>query len=298
MASFRIGTRNSPLAQKQAKEASLFFQKHGHNTQIIPLASQVPPQTFLDGTISRKERFTHHIQHALLSRDIDVAVHSMKDMPTKDLPGLCIGAIPERKNPFDAWISSVSFQDLALAPQGSKVGTSSLRRGVQLLQRFPHLQVVAIEGNVGTRLDQMKERGLLGIVLACAGLERLGFSHMIANELSLQEMMPAVGQGALAITCSKERHDIKEILQKAHHKKTAQCIMMERGFLKALDGSCQTPIAGYAFWRDADTIAFCGMEKIHPHGPIHRIEATYRLQEGVCPETFGFQQGKILRKNQ
>jgi hydroxymethylbilane synthase len=196
--------------------------------------------------IGGKGLFTAELEAALKRREIDFAVHSLKDLPTENPDGLTIGAIPERANPGDALISRGGHQ-LATLPQAATVGTSSRRRAAQLLHRRPDLRIIDIRGNVDTRLRKALEpKGSYdAIVLALAGLERLGQSQVIAERLGLSDMLPAPGQGALAVQCRDEAESLKW-LTPLNHAATAVAVTAERAFLAGLGGGCSLPVAAYA----------------------------------------------------
>lgn len=192
-----------------------------------------------------KALFTKELEEALLSDRIDFAVHSLKDM-SADLPeGLVLGAVPERENPFDAWISrdGTPFANLK---KGARVGTGAARRVAQLRLARPDLEIVPLRGNVDTRLRKLKEDNLDGIILAVSGLKRLGRAAEITEILSGDLLLPAVGQGALAIEVRRNNTDIAPFLKAIDHIPSHQAALAERAFLQALGGSCQTPIAAHA----------------------------------------------------
>lgn len=159
--------------------------------------------------------------------------------------GFALAAIGEREDPHDAFVSN-KFENLASLPAGSVVGTSSLRRESQLRARFPHLKVEPLRGNVQTRLRKLDEGQYAAIILAAAGLKRLGLSERIRGIISSDESLPAVGQGALGIECRADRADVIALLQPLHHAETAACVLAERALSRALGGSCQVPLGGYA----------------------------------------------------
>lgn len=203
----------------------------------------------LDVTLSKvggKGLFVKEIQQALYDQKIDFAVHSMKDMPAVLPEGLVIGCIPKREDPRDAFISKqhVKFKDL---PAGAVVGTSSLRRSSQLLLLRPDLHIKWIRGNIDTRLKKLETGEYDAILLAAAGLKRMGWSDDIVTEfLSVEDCIPAVGQGALAIECRAEDAELLQELTKLNDDQTWKEVEAERTFLAAMDGSCQVPIAGFA----------------------------------------------------
>lgn len=240
----RIGTRKSALALWQAeyiKEQliSLYpqctvelvhFNTKGDTILAKPLAE-----------IGGKGLFTAELEEAMHQGDIDLAVHSLKDMPT-DLPrGLMLGAVSKREAPFDALVSP-KYKTLDQLPQGAKVGTSSLRRQAQLLHMRPDLDIHTLRGNVQTRLRKLEEEHFDAIVLAQAGLKRLNLDRVITQVFTVDEMIPAVGQGVLAIECRDDDQEILRMLQGIHDQDTKAVIDGERSFLRQLNGGCQVPM--------------------------------------------------------
>lgn len=203
--------------------------------------------------VGGKGLFVKEIESALLDGTIDLAVHSMKDMPGELPDGLVIGAIPERANPFDVLISGQGalFKDY---PQGAVIGTSSLRRGSQLKYLRPDLEIKSIRGNLDTRLKKLKSGEYAAIVLAAAGLERLGQGSEITQYLTETDMVPAVGQGALCIETRRNDPDMADILSALDHEPTRICVTGERAFLKEIEGSCHIPVACFGKIRDSRVI--------------------------------------------
>ena len=243
-----VGTRSSQLALWQAdfvigelakKYPELVVEKRlmttkGDKILNAPLAK-----------IGGKGLFTKELETAMLEGEIDIAVHSLKDMPVVVPEGLVITAITQRADPGDAFVSSKyeSFQQL---PAGAKVGTSSLRRKAQLLHARPDLQIEDLRGNVNTRLRKMEEENFDGIILACAGLKRLGFGDKIRQVLPQTMCLPAVGQGALAIECRQADKETRELLEFLNDRCTRLCTEAERGFLATVEGGCQVPVGVHA----------------------------------------------------
>jgi hydroxymethylbilane synthase len=243
----RIATRRSPLAKWQAnhvadllraKEPGLDVRLHelvtrGDRILEVPLAE-----------VGGKGLFVKEIEDALLAGDAEIAVHSMKDLPAVLAPGLTIGAVPEREDPRDA-LCSPRYKTLAALPKGAKVGTSSLRRGAQLKALRPDLQLEMVRGNVETRLRKASE-GLDAVVLAYAGLRRLGLGAHATYVFPAEEMLPAVAQGALALEARGADAATMRRLAALEHPETRVRIEAERGFLARIEGGCQVPIAGHA----------------------------------------------------
>lgn len=239
----RIGTRKSPLALAQAEEvrARLIAAWPGLEVELAPMTTS--GDRFTGSSLADaggKGLFTKEIEEALLARAIDLAVHSMKDMPA-DLPeGLTIGAMLEREDARDRLIGAESLE--ALAP-GARLGTSSPRRAAQALMRRPDLAIVPLRGNVGTRLAKVARGEVAATMLAAAGLKRLGL-HPDGKVLGIDECLPAVAQGAIGIEC--RLGEMQEWLAPLSHQPTEIAVGCERAFLKHLGGSCRAPIAGYA----------------------------------------------------
>ena len=199
--------------------------------------------------IGGKGLFTKEIDEAVMTGKAQMAVHSMKDMETEISTRLQIAAILPRANYNDAFVSD-EYTSLAELPEGSVIGTSSLRRQAQILHHYPHLRITSLRGNVETRLKKLKAGEVSAIILAVSGLQRLGLESEITEILDNDIMLPAVAQGALAITCHGKDNSTAEILDSLNHPETAACVITERSFLRRLDGSCRTPIAALARLED------------------------------------------------
>jgi len=258
----RIGTRGSPLALAQAHEVRARLQAaHGGTDGDYPIVViKTTGDMILDRPLAEvggKGLFTKEIEDALLSRAIDLAVHSMKDMQTELPAGLGIGAVLEREDVRDAFIS-LRYASLAALPPGATVGTSSLRREAQVRRARPDLEVVGFRGNVQTRLRKLSEGVADATFLACAGLNRLGMTEHITAAMSTETMLPAVAQGAIGIEIREDDETVRALVAPLNHEPTALCVTAERAFLTRLEGSCRTPIAGLAVI-DGDGIAFRGL---------------------------------------
>jgi hydroxymethylbilane synthase len=188
--------------------------------------------------------FVKEIEDALFRKEVDIAVHSMKDLPTELPDYLHLPIFPEREDPHDALIS-IDYRTLGGLPEGSSIGTSSLRRSAQLLHLRSDLDVVPLRGNVDTRLRKLESGNLQAIILAVAGLRRLGLSAKISQIFSSDELLPAIGQGALGLELRKDDEKVWELLRFLNHEPTEATIKAERAFLKELGGGCQAPIAAY-----------------------------------------------------
>lgn len=248
--SLRIGTRGSPLALAQAHEVQARIAKaHGIDPSAITInvikttGDQILDRPLAD--IGGKGLFTKEIEDALLSGDIDIAVHSMKDMQTALPPGLAIGAVLPREDVRDAFIS-LKFASLASIPAGATVGTSSLRRQAQLLNVRPDLNVIGFRGNVQTRLRKLEEGIADATFLAVAGLNRLGMADRVTAAVAIDDMLPAVAQGAIGLEIRADDEDTANLIAPLNDAETAIAVTAERAFLSRLEGSCRTPIAGHA----------------------------------------------------
>ena len=247
---FRIGTRGSPLALAQAHETrdrlARAFELPDESFEIVVI--KTTGDRVLDRPLKEiggKGLFTREIEEAMLAGEIDIAVHSMKDMPVDQPGGLALDCYLPREDVRDAFISPAGGT-LAGLEAGTKVGTSSLRRKAQLLNRRPDLEVVEFRGNVQTRLRKLEEGVAACTFLAMAGLNRLGMSELASAAIAPDEMLPAVAQGAIGIERRADDSRAAAMLEAIHHGPTGQRLAAERAFLEALDGSCETPIAGLA----------------------------------------------------
>ncbi|WP_078579637.1 hydroxymethylbilane synthase [Salipaludibacillus agaradhaerens] len=244
-----IGSRRSNLAMTQTK-----WVINELNQLQLPFEFEIKEietkgDKILDVTLSKvggKGLFVKEIEKAMYDGEIDIAVHSMKDLPSEMAEGLTIGAIPKRVDPRDAFISN-SGQSLMELPGGSIVGTSSLRRSAQVLAKRPDLNIQWIRGNIDTRLRKCREEEFDAIILAAAGLERVGWTEEIVTEfLDPSISLPAVGQGALGIECREDDKELIELLNKINDPDTERTVTAERAFLHTVEGGCQVPVAGYA----------------------------------------------------
>jgi len=242
----RIGSRGSQLALWQAEWVRDQLQSKGLKVEIQRI--KTTGDKILDVPLAKvggKGLFVKEIEEALLAGEIDLAVHSMKDMPGELPEALHLAAIPKREDPRDALISRDGAR-LSDLPKGAKVGTSSLRRQSQLWAIRPDLRIASLRGNLDTRLRKLKEGQFDAILLAAAGLHRLGWSDQITEYLDPERFIPAIGQGALGIECRREDPEINEIIAFLNHEETAIAVKAERAMLLRLEGGCQVPIGGYA----------------------------------------------------
>ena len=243
-----IATRESPLALWQAEyvKSALQAAHPGLTVELLGMTSR--GDQLLDVPLAKvggKGLFVKELETALLDGSADIAVHSMKDVPMAFPPGLGLGVICEREDPSDAFVSN-RYANMDALPAGSVVGTSSLRRECQLRSRRPDLQVKFLRGNVNTRLRKLDEGEYDAVILASAGLIRLGFGARIAQSIAVSESLPAGGQGAVGIELREADEDVLELLQVLHHEPTAQRVIAERAMNEHLQGGCQVPIASYA----------------------------------------------------
>ncbi|MCO8099370.1 hydroxymethylbilane synthase [Acinetobacter indicus] len=252
MNTLKIATRQSPLALWQAEHirARLEALHAGLNVELVTFVTQ--GDKILDTPLAKiggKGLFVKELEAALLDGRADLAVHSMKDVPMALPEGLSLAVICEREDPLDAFVSNTyaSFQDL---PQGAKVGTSSLRRKCQILKARPDLEIIDLRGNVGTRLSKLDAGQYDAIILASAGLKRLGLSERIRHTLAPEVSLPAVGQGALGLECRTNDQAVLELILPLMDDETNVCVRAERAFNAYLEGGCQVPIAGYATLKD------------------------------------------------
>ncbi len=243
-----IATRESALAMWQARhiEARLHALYPTMQTRLLGMTTE--GDRMLDTPLAKiggKGLFVKELELALESGHADIAVHSMKDVPMNMAAGFSIAAITEREDPRDAFVSN-DYRDLESLPPGSVIGTSSLRRASQLRARFPHFRVEPLRGNVQTRLRKLDEGKYAAVILAAAGLKRLGLAARITAILEPAYSLPAVGQGALGIECRSECTDMITALAPLNHPDTRWCVEAERALSRALAGSCQVPLGGFA----------------------------------------------------
>jgi hydroxymethylbilane synthase len=239
--------------------------------------------------IGGKGLFVKELEQALEEGRADIAVHSMKDVPMTLPPGFMLAATGEREDPRDAFVSN-QHPNLEALPEGSVVGTSSLRRECQLRARFPHLKIEALRGNVQTRLRKLDEGQFAAIILAAAGLKRLELGHRITALIEPEQSLPAVGQGALGIECREGRDDLVQLLAPLHHAESAACVAAERAMSRALQGSCQVPLGGFAQINNGE---------LRLRGFVASIDGQRMIRDEVCgkpedAEQLGIQMGQRL----
>jgi hydroxymethylbilane synthase len=243
-----IASRESALAMWQARHVQAALSRLYPAAEISILGMTTQGDRMLGSSLAKiggKGLFVKELEEAMARGDADIAVHSMKDVPMNLPAGFALAAIMERADPRDAFVSR-RYRTLEELPPGARVGTSSLRRESQLRARYPYLAIAPLRGNVQTRLRKLDEGEFDAIILAAAGLKRLGLSEHITALLPTADSLPAVGQGALGLECRAERADLVELLTPLNHAPTAVCVNAERALSRALAGSCNVPLGGYA----------------------------------------------------
>lgn len=243
-----IATRKSALAIWQANHVKSRLEKLHRGLQVELLGMTTQGDKILDVPLAKiggKGLFVKELEQALLDGRADLAVHSIKDVPMAFPKGLTLPIIMERETPTDAFVSN-GYANLDACPERAIVGTSSLRRQAQLAARYPHIRIRSLRGNVNTRLKKLDAGEYDAIILASAGLQRLGFSDRIRQELTPEQCLPAVGQGALGLECRADDSRVQAMLEPLLDLNSAICVRAERAMNKQLQGGCQVPIAGYA----------------------------------------------------
>ena len=281
----RIATRNSPLAMWQAEHvAALLEQLHdGLTVEIIGMKTR--GDIILDSPLSKiggKGLFVKELETGMLEGTADIAVHSMKDVPMAFPEGLHLPVIMERENPCDAFVSN-TYQSLDDLPEGAVVGTCSLRRQTQLLQQYPHLKTADLRGNINTRLGKLDNGDYDAIILAAAGLLRMGFEERMTSVLTPEQSLPSVGQGALGIECRTNDERVEKLLAPLLDHDTHLRVITERAMNTRLNGGCQVPIAGYAEL-EGDTIRMRGLIGYPDGSALYRCEKYGSVSE---PEALG-----------
>ncbi|HEX9627534.1 MAG TPA: hydroxymethylbilane synthase [Acidiferrobacterales bacterium] len=261
MTRLRIGTRKSPLALWQAEFVRARLGQHhpGLAVELVTMTTQ--GDRILDSPLAKvggKGLFIKELEQALLEGRADIAVHSLKDVTVSLPDGLALPVICERDDPRDAFVST-RYPDLAALPPGARVGTSSLRRQCQLRAAFPALDVVNLRGNVNSRLAKLDAGEFDAVILAAAGLKRLGFGKRIRRFLEPDESLPAVGQGAVCIECRVDDDATRALIAPLHHPETALRVAAERALNARLEGGCQVPIGGYAELLDNGELRLRGL---------------------------------------
>jgi len=292
MTTLRIATRKSPLALWQSEHvaARLRAAHPGLDVELVPMSTR--GDEVLDrslAAIGGKGLFLKELELSMQRGESDCAVHSLKDVPMELEPGFALPAILEREDPADAFVSN-DFANLDALPQGARVGTSSLRRQAQLRALRPDIELRDLRGNVGTRLGKLDGGDYDAIVLACAGLKRLGFDARIRARLDAPRWLPAPAQGAIAVECREGDAALRELLAVLDHADTRVRVEAERAMNRALHGSCHVPVAAFAIL-DGEHLALSGLVGSASDGRIVRAEAKGR---GDAPECLGLEVAELL----
>ncbi|MDG2353309.1 MAG: hydroxymethylbilane synthase [Gammaproteobacteria bacterium] len=270
----RIATRKSPLALWQAEHVKARLEHHHPGLKVELVKMTTKGDQILNSPLSKiggKGLFIKELEQGMLAGDADIAVHSMKDVPYEVPAGFELGAILKRENPFDAFVSN-NFNSIDDLPQGAKVGTCSMRRIVQLKDRRPDLEILDLRGNVNTRLKKLDDGEFDAIILACAGLIRLEFEDRIKQQISAEQSLPAVGQGAVGIEIRENDQEILDLIAPLVDAETTYRVNAERAMNAQLEGGCSVPIAGYSTI-DGDQITLTGL--------VGNVESGVILKERV-----------------
>ena len=271
---FTIGSRGSELALWQTNHVKATLEKHFPEINLEIKIIKTTGDKLLDVALAKigdKGLFTKQIENALLNREIDLAVHSLKDLQTVQPEGLIIGAISKRETANDILIAK-EYASIDELPRGAKLATGSLRRKSQLLHYRPDLQIFEIRGNVPTRIAKFEESDLDAMILAFAGVHRLNLNEHIAQIIPFEIMLPAVGQGAMAIEIRAEDTALREFLKVFNDAETETCTTAERAFLRTLEGGCQVPIGANAVIEDGE---------IHLEGMVGNLDGTINWREKI-----------------
>jgi len=244
----RIATRKSPLAMWQAEEVSRQLKLHHANLEVEFVKMTTKGDKILDAPLAKvggKGLFVKELEQGMLDGDADIAVHSMKDVPMEFPPGLHLPIIMEREDPRDAFVSN-NYASLNDLPENARIGTSSLRRQLQIKANMPNAEMLDLRGNVNSRLQKLDDGAYDAIILAAAGLIRLGFEGRIQSRIEPEQSLPAIGQGAVGIECRENDDHIMNLLAPLNHADTHTRLSAERAMNQRLNGGCQVPIAGYS----------------------------------------------------
>jgi hydroxymethylbilane synthase len=270
----RIGTRASALALWQAEWVKSELEKKYPGTTVTLTKIKTTGDKILDVPLAKvggKGLFVKEIEEAMLENEIDIAVHSMKDVPTFFPDGLHLSCITKREDPRDALLTrnKVKFKDL---PKGANVGTSSLRRQAQLMSVRPDFVIHQLRGNVDTRLRKLKEGQYDAIILAAAGVKRLGLAENVSEYIDPEISLPAIGQGALGIECRVDDRELNDMIAFFNHADTRTCVTGERALLRRLEGGCQVPIACYGEMKDG---------KLHLTGLVGSVDGKRIIKDAI-----------------
>ncbi len=288
----RIATRTSPLAMWQAEHVARRLRDHHPDLQIEMVGMVTRGDKILDSPLSKiggKGLFVKELELGMLEGSADIAVHSMKDVPMEFPEGLHLPVIMQREDPRDAFVSN-HYAYLADLPAGAVVGTSSLRRQMQIRAQYPHLIIKDLRGNVNTRLAKLDNADYDAIILAAAGLIRLNFQARITAYLTTEQSLPAIGQGAIGIECRTNDVRIETLLAPLNHEPTAICVRAERAMNLRLNGGCQIPVAGFAEL-NATTLRMRGLVGAPDGTALYRSE---RQGQADNPEFLGKQVAEDL----
>ncbi len=275
----RIATRKSPLALWQAEHVAERLEKAypGLKTALVKMTTR--GDKILDAPLAKvggKGLFVKELEQGMLEGSADIAVHSMKDVPVEFPEGLHLAAILAREDPTDAFVSN-HYAALTGLPANARIGTSSLRRQCQVKEKYPAAEIVSLRGNVNTRLAKLDAGEYDAIILASAGLKRLGMADRITQGLSTDISLPAIGQGAIGIECRSDDAEMNQLLRALHDPETSLCVTAERAMNARLNGGCQVPIAGYAQLR-GEQLFMRGLVG-HPDGSV-----LYRAERSGAPD--------------
>lgn len=278
----RIATRNSPLALWQAEDVKTRVEALDVGVQVELIKMTTKGDQLLDSPLAKiggKGLFVKELETAILDGQADIAVHSIKDVPAVVPQGLQVVHILERENPHDAFVSN-NFQTLADLPSGAIVGTCSLRRQAQVLSKYPHLVVHSLRGNVNTRLRKLDAGEYDAIILAAAGLIRLDMHERIADEISVEDSLPAAGQGIVGIETRQDDEANIALMDKLHHQTTSYRVLAERALSARLDGGCQVPIAAFS-QMDGEKIWLRGLVASPDGKRVFTADATAHQNDAV-----------------
>lgn len=274
---FKIGTRGSQLAIAQSEWVKKKIETRHPRIHVDLIRIKTTGDKMLDTPLSKiggKALFVKEIEEALRGKAVDLAVHSMKDVPAELPAGLMLSATPKREDPRDAFVS-VKYQTIQDLPQGARVGTSSLRRKAQLLTIRHDLEIVPLRGNVDTRLRKLKEGEIQAIILAAAGLKRLGIEKHITHVIPSLQMLPAIGQGTLGLEVRRDDEQTVRLLKFLNHEETEVTVKAERAFLRELEGGCQVPIAAFCRYRDG---------VLHLSGMVSELDGSQTVKDEMTGE--------------
>ena len=278
----RIASRGSQLALWQANHVGGLLEKLGHSFEVVVIKTTGDKmQSVSFAQVGMKGMFTKEIEEALAEGEADLAVHSMKDVPTELMPAFGLAATLERDDPRDAFLS-MRYESVEELPMHARVGTSSLRREAQLKLRRPGLRISSLRGNVDTRIRKLESGEYDAILLAAAGVKRLGLERWVKRVMPASEMIPAVGQGALAVEILRNAVEVRNVVRLLNHSETEMAVRSERTLLRALGGGCQVPIAAYAHWLSGSMLQLQALVA-RPDGS----EVLSYSEQGSSPELLG-----------